>query len=71
VIILVGGTSESVHVNPFNDNLKELQVIESTKEVPWTRYFKGWATLSYAGKILKQQLTVAPCKEEERIRTEE
>jgi hypothetical protein len=72
---LCGGTSGSVHVKTFNDNLKELEVIESkrnairkglyfytltlrremesevtinTKNLPWTRYFKGWATLSNA-----------------------
>ena len=31
LIIFVGGTSE-VHVKTFNDNLKELQVIESKKK---------------------------------------
>ena len=31
VIIFVGGTSASVHAQTLNDNLKELQVIESKK----------------------------------------
>ena len=62
-LIFVGGTSGPVHVMTFNDNLKEHEVTESkrnairkglvyvdqtTKNGPWTRYFKGWATLSNA-----------------------
>ena len=31
MIIFVGGTSGSVHVHTLNDNLKELQVIESKR----------------------------------------
>ena len=31
VIIFVGGTSASVHAQTLNDNLKELQVIESQR----------------------------------------
>ena len=46
LIIFVGGTCGSVHTQTFNNNLKELGVVESKEIGMWKKFFKGW-TVSF------------------------